>query len=258
MRYPKVLQTFPVSVSVGDVVLPGDGYAYVVPAGTGDAAFHVIDLATGAESVQAPLLAGSIARLNPSAGVTYVTNAATPSRVDKYVTRSGSASLLYSSATDRSFGGNLWMSADGTRFFAASGDIYASSSDPAQDMRWLAELPNVPDGVGALADVGGTSPRVLVAPALAPGAITSEVRAYDPATLTLLGSAPLPRVIATDAAGLNHSYATAPVYLLADSNSGATTAVVRAPAALGLAHPWVVSFAGPWTWVSSQPARQSR
>lgn len=250
LQRDQVVQTYDVAVNVGDVVLPGDGYAYVVPAGSGDGAIHVVDLATGAETVQASVLAGSVARLHPSAGVTYVTNGAAPSRMDKFATASGLASLLGSSPTDRAVGGNLWTSLDGSRLFAASGNVFASSPDSAQDMRWLAAFPDLADGIRALVEThGGTSGRLFVVPDLASGGLAPAVRVYDAATLAFAGSGPLPRVVEQDAQGLYHSYAAEGEYLLADPDLGFVMAVVRAPASASLTNPWNVALVPSWSWV---------
>jgi PKD repeat protein len=138
-----LVKSLPVTADVGDVVLAGNGYAYVFPRVDQWVTLHSVLIATGAESTASTIRAGTRARLHPGGVAMYgANNGLSPSDIEKYSIASGTASYLYDSPYhgDYAMCGNLWFSEDGARIFTACGNVFRATSTQATDMTYAGAL----------------------------------------------------------------------------------------------------------------------
>ncbi len=140
-----VLNTFPVTAVVGDVVHGGNGYAYAFPESDQWVNIHTINLATGEEQLSTGNFVRERTRatLHPAGSAIYgADNGLSPSDIEKYSITGGNADYLYDSPYHGDFAmcGNLWLSEDGERIFTACGNTFRSSPDQAQDMIYNGSL----------------------------------------------------------------------------------------------------------------------
>ncbi len=131
--------TFNVSADAIDIVLPDNGWIYVFPRYGQWTHISCINVSTGVEYAQTgySLRAGSRAKLHPSQDYIYIAdNGLSPSDFEKYDIRDDVAAYMYDSPYhgDYAFSGNIWISDDGFRLFARSGNIFRSSENQSQDM----------------------------------------------------------------------------------------------------------------------------
>jgi chitinase len=140
-----VLNTFPVTAVVGDIVHGGNGYAYAFPESDQWVNIHTINLTTGVEQLSTgnPVRERTRAKLHPAGAAIYgADNGLSPSDIEKYSITSGNADYLYDSPYHGDFPmcGNLWITEDGERIFTACGNTFRSSPDQAQDMIYNGSL----------------------------------------------------------------------------------------------------------------------
>jgi chitinase len=142
---PSVVATYAVAAQTGDVVLSGDGYAYVMPQVDQWVEIHSIDLATGTDTTSSgSIYAGTKAKLHPGGTAIYGADTAlSPSDIERYDIEQGVAEYAYDSPYhgDYAMCGDLWLSVDGGRIFTACGNVFLSSSVQAQDMLYDGSLP---------------------------------------------------------------------------------------------------------------------
>jgi chitinase len=144
-----VLQTFPVTTSVHDVVLAGNGFAYAVPGESGGNEIRCLDLSTGIETLAGgfKFFSESRAKLHPSGTVMYhsMPSNFSVSDIAKWDISSGTAEYLYDSPYFGEFQGcgDLWISEDGQRIFTRCGVAFQSSTTPAADMLAVGSLGGV-------------------------------------------------------------------------------------------------------------------
>ncbi|QDU83965.1 hypothetical protein Pla163_10660 [Planctomycetes bacterium Pla163] len=190
-----LLDTFPVGANVGDVVLGGNGFAYGFPSTGQWVRIHCLDLATGDETLH---LGGSVrhgtrARLHPNGTTIYgADNGLSPSDFEKYDISNGTAQYLYDSPYHGDFGfsGDIWISTDGLRLFARSGNVFRSSSNQSDDMTFNGSLVST-GGVRFVAHsrVGG---QILALPSSS--AMSSELHLYNYEFLGFEGAVDLPQI----------------------------------------------------------------
>lgn len=188
---------YSVTADVIDIVLPGNGYVYAFPRIDQWETIRTIDLATGTETTSAgsSIRAGTLVRLHPSGDYIYgANNGLSPSDFEKYDIRSGTANVMYDSPYhgDYAFNGNIWISEDGLRLFARSGNVFRSSAVKEQDMLYAGKL----EGMSTVEWVTESTAASLVfalpgeswdAPA------PSELRLYGRDYLAFRAATPLPR-----------------------------------------------------------------
>lgn len=164
-----VIATWPVSTDAIDVVLAGNGFAYVFPRTDQWEQIRTIQLSTGAETLSATssIYAGTVAKLAPGKLALYgADNGLSPSDIEKYDITSGTATVLYDSPYhgDYQMCGDLWMSQDGTRIFTRCGNVFRASDLQADDMtyagaltglEWIVHLSHS-SATSAVVAVGGT------------------------------------------------------------------------------------------------------
>ena len=247
-----VVRVYPVQSTGGDVVLGANGYAYVFPRSDQWVDIRCIDLATGLET-QSPYpgpYAGALAKLHPSGDYIYsASNGLSPSDFEKYDIRTGTANVMYDSPYhgDYEFSGNLWISGDGTRMFARSGNVFRSSAVRAEDMTYAGRLPGVLGVQAAVHPASG--PRIYVLGTTsapdnywAPDPLPAvDVRAFEPQFLAYQGSVPLPKFRAPVAGGGTTGYQAEGRFLFENAAATRLYAVVRAPSASGIALDWGIA-----------------
>ena len=143
-----LIKTCEVSSDAIDVVLAGNGWAYVFPATDQWCAIHGIRLSDCSESDTSDwaIYAGTVAKLHPSGTKMYgATRGLSPDNLERYDTSSGAPVYGYESPYwgDYSICGDLWMSADGLRIFTACGHAFRSSDTKSQDMTYNGSLEGV-------------------------------------------------------------------------------------------------------------------
>lgn len=194
----QVEHVYAVTTDVLDIVLASNGWAYAFPRIDQWQQIHSLNLSTGLETVTGGLIyAGTRGRLHPSGKYIYgADNGLSPSDFEKYDIRSGAATVMYDSPYhgDYSFGGDVWISEDGLRLFARSGNVFRSSEVRAEDMLYAGNLAGITSGV-AWATQSTAAGRVLALPGSSFGTQSppSELRIYDSAFLAFRGAMPLPQ-----------------------------------------------------------------
>jgi hypothetical protein len=142
---PSLVDTFPSTADVSDVVLAGNGYIYAFPRIDQWETIRCINIATGQETRSSgySIRAGTKAKLHLSGTSIYgADNGLSPSDIEKYDISGGTAAVLYDSPYhgDYSMCGDLWMSEDGLRIFTRCGNVFRSSAVRAEDMTYNGSL----------------------------------------------------------------------------------------------------------------------
>jgi hypothetical protein len=174
------------SVEARDVVL-GDRFVYVIPDGTWWVQMHSIEIATNIESAAGQAWPGSRAKLLPNGEYLYAAHNLSPSDVEKWDVRAGVAIRLGDSPYHGEYEscGNLWISEAGSTIYTACGTLFTSTSDPATDMRFIADF-DFPLLEGSwfrrvltLSDSAEKQEVVLVEAPEHPSISCDEVRVFD-------------------------------------------------------------------------------
>jgi hypothetical protein len=188
-----VLDTFPVTAVVGDIVHGGNGYAYAFPESDQLMKIHTINLTTGGEQLSTGnnVNERTRAKRHPDGSTIYgANNGVSPSYIEKYSITGGNAEYLYDSPNHGDFAvcGNLWISEDGDRIFTACRNTFRSSPDPALDMIYTGSLAM---NTGRLYSVAHSTEagKVLVTET----GSSTRVDVYDAAFLAYHTSITLPR-----------------------------------------------------------------
>lgn len=133
-----------VSADVYDLVLDGRGSVHVVPRVDQWVTTHSVHVATNVETMSGhSLRAASRARLHPSGDYFYAANQGlSPSDIEKWDLRSGTATRLYDSPYHGQYGmcGNLWFNESGSRIFTRCGNSFSADAEPELDMRYTGKL----------------------------------------------------------------------------------------------------------------------
>jgi len=193
-----VQRVYSVTTDVIDIVLPGNGWVYAFPRTDQWETIRSVQLSNGAETRTGTIRAGTLVRLHPSGKYIYgANNGLSPSDFEKYDVRGGAAVFMYDSPYhgDYSFGGNVWVSEDGLRLFARSGNAFRSSEVRAEDMLYAGKLSGMTfvqwvvqsNGAGRVFAIPGASWN---------GPAAAEMRVYDNAFLGFRGTVPLPEFTA--------------------------------------------------------------
>lgn len=140
-----ILESYPITIQVLDVVLAANGYVYGFPLRDQWSAIHTINLATGAETTSstASIYAGTVAKLHPAGKAMYgANNGLSPSDIERYDIRNGTALVERDSPYhgDYAMCGDLWISDDGLRIFTACGNAFRATDTPATDMTYNGSL----------------------------------------------------------------------------------------------------------------------
>jgi hypothetical protein len=228
-----VERTYPVTTHAIDVVLGGNGWVYVFPIADQWVSIHSINLATGVESTNSGTIrAGTLVKIHPSGDYIYgANNGLSPSDIEKYDIRGGAARVLYDSPYhgDYPFSGNLWISEDGGRIIARSGNVFRSSTVRAEDMTYNGRLTGI-NYVQSAAD-SRVAGRIVVLG----GAALTDLKVFESQFLAYRGTVPLPRFTVP---GSTTEFASEGQFVFANSEGTRVYVLVRAPASSGLQQDW--------------------
>lgn len=228
-----VERTYPVTTNPIDVVLAGNGWVYVFPVADQWVNIHSINLATGVESTNSGTIrAGTLVRLHPSGDYIYgANNGLSPSDIEKYDIRGGAAKVMYDSPYhgDYDFSGNLWISEDGGRIIARSGNVFRSSTVRAEDLTYNGRLTGI-NSVQSAAD-SRVAGRIMVLG----GAALTDLKVFDSQFLAYRGDVALPRFTVPGSAT---DFASEGQYVFASAEGTRVYVLVRAPASSGLQQDW--------------------
>jgi len=140
-----IIKTWPVAAVLGDVVVAGNGYAYLFPSTPSFDTIHSLNLATGAEVTTGSFLGfeGTRARLHPDGTAIYgADNNVSPADIRKFDISGGATVTGYDSPYhgDYPMCGDLWLSEDGARIFTACGNVFRATSTRTTDMTYAGAL----------------------------------------------------------------------------------------------------------------------
>jgi len=200
---------YDVSIEVSDVEIPGNGYVYAMPQRSQWEHIRNINLETGLETKSTgpiPVRAGSVMKIHPSGDYIYGADKyINPGDIEKYDIRNGKLKTMYDSPYhgDYTFGGDIWISEDGTRIFAKSKNIFKSSENIEFDMYFNGKL----EGENALQALDHTADKGLIALIDHFGLFAdmanpdSFVKIYEEDQLNLLQKIRLPPFLVPDGQG---------------------------------------------------------
>jgi hypothetical protein len=239
-----VEQVYAVTTDAIDIILPSNGWVYVFPRTDQWESIRCIELATGVETTSGgwSIYAGTLAKLHPSREYIYgANNGLSPSDFEKYDIRNGTAVVMYDSPYhgDYDFGGNIWISDDGQRLFARSGNVFRSSNVASQDMTYNGNLA----GLGSIIwlDYSTNAQRLY---AIGAGdfwnPVSSEIRVYETSYLAFKGTIPLPGFLVPKGINGEEYYKSEGQFVFVNSTGTKIYALVKAEAASGLLHDWAV------------------
>ncbi|MBI5265658.1 MAG: hypothetical protein HY851_00345 [candidate division Zixibacteria bacterium] len=131
--------TWSVPCDAIDIILPQNGWAYTFPRRDQWSSIYCTQLSNGLVLPHRgfSIYAGTVGRLHPSDDYIYgANNGLSPSDFEKYDIRTDTLIYMYDSRYhgDYAFNGDLWISENGERLFARSGNIFTSSPDPSRDI----------------------------------------------------------------------------------------------------------------------------
>lgn len=244
-----VEHTYPLTSVGGDIVLAGNGYAYVFPRSDQWVKLHSVNIATGVETQSSSPYAGATARLDPSGSYMYsATNNLTPSTIYKYDIRSGGTPTeMYGAPYWGQYEpyGNLWISGDTTRLITRGGFVFRDSPTQSQDMTYLGSLSGATAVQAAVQNAGSTRLYVLGSTNLAnpwgPTPVPApDLRTYETQFLGLVGSVPLPRFKVPSGSG-TVSYPSDGRFLFENAAGTRVYAIVQAPSGSGITQGWAVA-----------------
>ena len=244
MNAMSIVATHNVSADAFDILLPSNGWVYVFPTQDQWEYVRCIELATGVETLQtgSQIYAGMKGRLHPSGLTFYGTDRnISPSDMYKFSVGSGTAALLYDSPYhgDYAIGVDLWVSDDGARIFAYSGDVFRSSTTQNQDMIYNGHL----NGLSAARWIEHSTQagRIFaIAGDTYIGEAPSEIRTYRADFLASLASIPLPPYLVPDGGDGGTLYRSKGQFVFVNEGGTRLYALVRAASGSGLVHDWAL------------------
>ena len=143
----QILTENDISCYASDVVLAPSGWAYAFPRTDQWEHIRCIDVTiqNSAEHLHTgyEIRGGTMAKLHPSGKYIYgISNNISPSDIEKYDIRSGTANYLYDSPYhgDYAMGGNLWFTEDGSRIISQCGTVFKSSEIEDLDIMYNGKI----------------------------------------------------------------------------------------------------------------------
>jgi hypothetical protein len=134
-----VEQVFKVLANVNQIVLAGNGYAYLLSPNQSDYAdFFSLNIATGINSEASSVYGGRVLRLHANGNYLYVGG--------EYFTKwaiGGGVAVYVSGSSVNDTCLNIWLTEDGMRLFNGCGRVYRTSSVPAEDYQRNGSLSNL-------------------------------------------------------------------------------------------------------------------
>jgi chitinase len=206
----QAIKTCPVTSDAIDVVLAGNGWAYVFPRTDQWSAIHGVQMATcmEAKSSSNAIYAGTVAKLHPAGNRMYgADRGLSPSDIERYnFGPTGAPVAAYDSPYhgDYPMCGNLWMSEEGQRIFTACGRVFRASEVQTEDMTYNGRLEGS-DGIRHLTHSTKLG-KVFVVPTVNPYAYPTpnldadvKLRVHNYEFLTFDREIPLPMFPGKDA-----------------------------------------------------------
>jgi hypothetical protein len=139
-----VLDTLPTFAGPPSDVVLGDGMAYLIPSTGQWVPITSLDLVTGDATHLRSVRERTRFKMHPGKDRMYgATNGLSPSDFERYdIDSDGLASIAYDSPYhgDYSFNGDIWISDDGSRLFARSGNVFRATNLRETDMYWSGTL----------------------------------------------------------------------------------------------------------------------
>lgn len=132
-----------VSCPVFDIVLGDNGYAYSFPGFDQWVKICCMNLSTKKETACGRVYAGTKAKLHPSGNYIYgASNGLDPSYFERYDISADTISNTYRDSYNGTyyFSGDVWISEDGERLYAKSGNTFSSNPLPGSDMLYAGRL----------------------------------------------------------------------------------------------------------------------
>ena len=232
----QVERVYPVTTDVVDIVLASNGWVHAFPRTDQWETIRSIELATGAETRTGTIRAGTLVKLHPSGRYIYgANNGLSPSDIEKYDIRSGAAAVMYDSPYhgDYAFNGDLWISEDGLRVFAKSGNVFRSSEVRAEDLLYGGHLQGM--SVVQWAAQSTAAGRIFALPGSSWDAQAApELRVYESGFLAYRGAVALPRFVVPTVG----SFAAEGRYVFPTADGQRLYVLVKADNASGIAQDW--------------------
>lgn len=235
-----LVKTLPVAADVLDIVLAGNGYAYVFPRIDQWVNIHAVNIATGVETLSTGgyIYAGTKGKLNAGGTAIYgVTNGLSPSNIEKYDITGGTPAYAYRSPYWGTYPvcGDLWMSEDGLRIFTKCGSVFNSTSLQATDMVYGGALPNLAS-IRHLSHSSAAG-NVIAIPdnSWSTTNLDTEVRVYGYQYLTFVQSIPLPHFVVG-----NNAYAGHGRFVFYNSTGAKSFVVLQADTGSGMLYDYGV------------------
>lgn len=233
----EVVAIHEVQVEVLDIVLAGNGFAYLFPTRDQWTDLWALDLSTGEEfQGTATIYAGTVGRLHPSGKYIYgANNGLSPDDLEKYDIQGGVATMLYDSPYhgDYPMCGDLWVSREGARIFTKCGYVFRASESQAQDMTYNGHLQNV-EFIGSLTHLESRGEVALIQENRwweEESVFDTEVQVFRYDGLTYLRSIDLPHVLVEDRAFTYHGR-----FLAFDAELGQLVVLMQADPEAGLSN----------------------
>jgi hypothetical protein len=161
--------TIPSVDTEGDVVMGGNGYAYVLPykdgTGSGNFALHSFDVANGTEhgDDSSAFIAGNTTiKLQPGGASIYAIENEGPPYFERFdISKADPVgpfeNLAEQQGPDHAQCGDLWFNGDGTQIFDSCGTAFKADPGAKDDMTYLSSLAPVPMSTPADAPYRGFS-----------------------------------------------------------------------------------------------------
>jgi hypothetical protein len=242
----QVQHVYHVTTNAIDIVLPLNGWVYVFPATDQWERIRCINLTTGVETLHTgnSIRAGTLVKLHPSGNFIYgADNGLSPSDFEKYDISGGTAVYLYDSPYhgSYSFGGNIWISDDGTRLFARSRNVFTSSDTPSLDMLYNGNLA----GQGSVKTLDHHSIAGEICAVFVSGGWSAvpdnEVRFYNAEYLAFTGTISLPGFFLPDGSGGGNSFQSQGYFVFFNSNATHIIALVYAGEGTNSLNNWAIT-----------------
>ena len=242
----QLLSNYAVTVDVFDIVLANNGWVYAFPWEDQWERIRCIDLSNGAETNHTGNLIyeQTKAKLHPSGDFIYgATTRQSPSDFEKYDILGGTAAYLYDSPYHGAFdfAGDIWISDDGTRLFAKSGNVFNSSATFANDMTYNGELAG--EGNVVSLDHSSASSRVyaiFTTDDYYNAKPSNEVRIYETDFLAFQGTTTLPGFLVPDGSGGGTLYDSEGYFGFFSASGAKFYAIVKAQEGSGLQNEWAI------------------